>query len=68
MKTWAYETLHRVKEALAKSGYDSEGITTAKFIGWNDSDSEVHRITFIDGEGNYDGDNVYIDKDGKGEF
>ena len=67
MKTLAYETLHRVKKALEKSGYDSEGIISAKFTSWNDSDSEVHVITF-EGEEGLEAVNVYIDKDGKGEF
>lgn len=70
MKDMSYNTLDRVRRALAKSGYDSEGIYTAKFIGWNDSDSEVHAITFDndDDRGGVGIGQVYIDKEGKGEF
>lgn len=68
MKTMHYDTLQRVKEALEKTGYGHEGILTAKFLGWNDSGSEVHAITFIDEEDGTGLGKVYIDKQGKGEF
>ena len=69
MKTMHYNTLQRVKDALTRSGYGTEGIITAKFQGWNDSDSEVHTITFVDdNEGGTGVGAVYIDKQGNGEF
>jgi hypothetical protein len=68
MKTMHHDTLKRVKEALNKTGYGFEGIFRAWFEGWNDIDSEVHTINFIDDEGNKSTGRVYIDKDGKGEF
>lgn len=63
-----YDTLQRVKDALNKAGYGTEGIITARFQGWNDTDQEVHTMTFIDDEGGTAVGAVYIDKDGKGEF
>lgn len=70
MKTSVHDTLDRVKEALTKSGYGTEGILSAHFKGWNDSDEEVHHITFEDIEqtSGIGIGHVYIDKDGKGEF
>lgn len=70
LKIMAYDTLERVKAALEKSGYGSEEIVTAKFMGWNHTDNEVHAITFLndDSDGHMDSGCVYIDKTGKGEF
>jgi hypothetical protein len=73
MKTKPNDTLLRVKAALTRSGYTFEAdddILSAQFLGWNDSDSEVHEITFYsqEGEGEIESGFIYIDKYGKGEF
>ena len=60
-------TLQRVKEALTKSGYGYDGITSAQFIRMNATGQEIHRITFIGEDGNDEGI-VFIDSEGKGEF
>lgn len=71
MKTPAYNTLDRVKEALMKSRYGDDVLTeiiTAKFQGWNINDEEVHTITLSNEDGGTSIGSVYIDKEGKGGF
>lgn len=62
-------TKQRVIEALKKGGYTNTGITSAQFKGMNSSGSEIHRITFLnDDTGKQNSGNVYIDKNGNGDF
>ena len=53
----------RVLKALDASGYGTDGIKSAKFVGVNDHGDEVHEIFFWDhGNDKWDRGNVYVSR------